>query len=290
MTVKSILCPYQGNESELAAVRAALQLAEDHLAGVRFLHVTPDPAADTYINGFDAFSTATYTTLLKEAEKSYAAKRKTAEKTIAKLAGQKLIPLRSHISLRPMAFAKFQPVVGSMDHFLRRFSSVSDVIVVGQGCVDDEALYNHALTVSLIQTDRPVLYIPKNKKDTPLLWRRTCLAWDGTLEASRALYNSLPLIRAGSEIHILSVVEHGKNINTKELEDYLRLHGFVPKSHILHCKDRNIGEALRAKALKLKADIFIMGAYHHSRLGEMLWGGVTDYMLSHTRTPLLLSH
>ena len=38
------------------------------------------------------------------------------------------------------------------------------------------------------------------------------------------------------------------------------------------------------------ADLIVMGAYGHSRLREMVLGGVTRHMLQHMTVPVFMSH
>jgi nucleotide-binding universal stress UspA family protein len=40
----------------------------------------------------------------------------------------------------------------------------------------------------------------------------------------------------------------------------------------------------------LGADMLVMGAYAHSPLREMIFGGVTRYMLDHADLPVLMRH
>jgi nucleotide-binding universal stress UspA family protein len=47
-----------------------------------------------------------------------------------------------------------------------------------------------------------------------------------------------------------------------------------------------IGEYLRTQS----ADLLVMGGYSHSRLREVILGGVTRHMLTHPPVPVLMSH
>jgi nucleotide-binding universal stress UspA family protein len=38
------------------------------------------------------------------------------------------------------------------------------------------------------------------------------------------------------------------------------------------------------------ADLLVMGGYGHSRLGELVLGGVTRHVLTHAHLPVLLAH
>jgi nucleotide-binding universal stress UspA family protein len=51
-----------------------------------------------------------------------------------------------------------------------------------------------------------------------------------------------------------------------------------------------IGQTLLAKADALGADLIVMGAYTHSRLRQLIMGGVTRHLLHGATVPLLLCH
>ena len=50
------------------------------------------------------------------------------------------------------------------------------------------------------------------------------------------------------------------------------------------------GETLLSEAHELDADLLVMGAYAHSPLREMVFGGVTRFMLAHADLPILMRH
>ncbi len=51
-----------------------------------------------------------------------------------------------------------------------------------------------------------------------------------------------------------------------------------------------IGELLLDAARDESADLLVMGAYGHARLREILLGGVTAHVLTHTDIATLLAH
>jgi len=54
---------------------------------------------------------------------------------------------------------------------------------------------------------------------------------------------------------------------------------------------RSIGDSLLSTAGAIDAGLVVMGAYSHSRLREMLLGGVTRHMLQNAASrPVLLAH
>ena len=56
--------------------------------------------------------------------------------------------------------------------------------------------------------------------------------------------------------------------------------------------DRRIAfrQGSAAKVHQLEADMLVMGGYIRNRLLELLFGGVTRYMLGHADIPLLMRH
>lgn len=45
-----------------------------------------------------------------------------------------------------------------------------------------------------------------------------------------------------------------------------------------------------AAAARVGAGLLVMGAYSHTRLREMVLGGVTQHVLHHAPIPVLLAH
>jgi nucleotide-binding universal stress UspA family protein len=52
----------------------------------------------------------------------------------------------------------------------------------------------------------------------------------------------------------------------------------------------SIAGRLQAEAHDAGADLLVMGAYSHSRLREIVFGGVTEDVLTGGRMPVVLAH
>jgi nucleotide-binding universal stress UspA family protein len=50
------------------------------------------------------------------------------------------------------------------------------------------------------------------------------------------------------------------------------------------------GAALAAAAQEAGCDLVVMGGYGHSRVREMILGGVTRHMMTSAAVPVLMSH
>jgi nucleotide-binding universal stress UspA family protein len=50
-----------------------------------------------------------------------------------------------------------------------------------------------------------------------------------------------------------------------------------------------VGAGLLAAAQEFGADLLAMGAYSHSRLRQLLLGGVTRHVMEHARLPIMMN-
>ena len=70
----------------------------------------------------------------------------------------------------------------------------------------------------------------------------------------------------------------------------LRRHGLTVHFHGVDEPDGDAGEVLLAQAAAHAADLLVMGAYGHTRLREMVFGGATRHVLRETTLPVLFGN
>lgn len=134
----------------------------------------------------------------------------------------------------------------------------------------------------------PVLAVPRG---TPMLAfdRPVLVAWDGGHESANALRAAVPLLARASAVHLLTVREKDGSFPAADAACYLSRHGIHAETHE---KDRNgsIAFTIEEVAREVGAGLIVMGLYGHSRLRELLMGGVSREMLDRSQIPLLLAH
>ncbi len=117
------------------------------------------------------------------------------------------------------------------------------------------------------------------------------VAWNGSVEAIRALHAALPLLREARRVVLLL----GKRKELMEplpqfpLEDWCAAH--LP--HVEYApldETPGDGPAILAAAHAASAQLLVMGAYGRSRFSEWVLGGVTRHILEHADLPLLMRH
>jgi nucleotide-binding universal stress UspA family protein len=170
----------------------------------------------------------------------------------------------------------------------------ADLTVVGQGlelkdAPGELALLPEELTLGV---GRPVLIVPRYGA-FERVGERVLIAWNGSREATRAVHDALPILRRATQVTVLSIdPDGGQQPRTPGADIALHLarHGIAAEAASMPSLEIGVGDALLSRAADLGADLIVMGAYGHSRVREMVLGGVTRHLLQHMTVPVLMSH
>ena len=101
----------------------------------------------------------------------------------------------------------------------------------------------------------------------------------------------MPFLRGAASVTILTVAEHaGGPAPAGELESYLAWNGIAATTTVIHAPNSHAGEELLGQVRKTGADLLVMGAYTHSRLRQLIMGGVTRHVISHAPLHVLMCH
>lgn len=143
----------------------------------------------------------------------------------------------------------------------------------------------------MLNAARPVLIVPyagvHERFDGHAL-----VAWDGSLEASRALGNALPLLQHASAVTVVQYDTAGTGelaAQAGQLTAWLGRHGIKADVHEQRIAI-DAGNALLSAAADLHADLLVMGGYGHTRFRELVLGGATRTVLDTMTLPVLMSH
>jgi nucleotide-binding universal stress UspA family protein len=144
-----------------------------------------------------------------------------------------------------------------------------------------------------LHTARPVLVVPPNYAGAPLL-EHIAVGWDGSEHALRAISAAIPLMQRAAAVKLILVNPnpvldlHGQEPGA-DMALYLARHG-IPVEVLVQQIDRHPGEVILQLAQDQGCGMIVAGAYAHSRLRELILGGVTRTLLSRSPLPLLLAH
>jgi nucleotide-binding universal stress UspA family protein len=147
----------------------------------------------------------------------------------------------------------------------------------------------------LFGSGRHLFLVPDERPSPPASgFNRVLIAWNGSREAARALAESLPYLHRAKEV-IAVVIEEARSSGERPLTgadaiNHLKHHGIDASLSRIEPSNRGVGSTLMAEAQRREADLLVMGGYGHSRLREMLLGGVTYELLHECPVPLLIAH
>lgn len=100
---------------------------------------------------------------------------------------------------------------------------------------------------------------------------RLVVAWNGSLEAARAVAGAMPLFHKAKRVPVFSALEEGESTEPDlELIDWLEWHGINAVLLRPGSVASSIGAELLKTAAHQSATLVVMGAYTHRRLRQML--------------------
>jgi nucleotide-binding universal stress UspA family protein len=147
----------------------------------------------------------------------------------------------------------------------------------------------------IMNSGRPVLVVPY-AGTFERVGKRVLVAWDASVEATRAIAGAMPLLERADLVQVAvfnprtGFGEHGEQPGA-DIALFLARHGVkVEVSQQRAGSDIDIGNALLSHAADFGADLIVMGGYGHSRIREVILGGVTHTILRSMTVPVLMSH
>jgi len=146
----------------------------------------------------------------------------------------------------------------------------------------------------LFHAGRPALVAPPGWSGGGL-GKTVAIAWDASREATRALAEARPFLAAAAHAVVLTVdakpkaFGHGDHPGLN-IAAHLERRGVKVSVKNLASGPRSVSQSLCVAAQDVGADLMVMGAYGHSRLREMVFGGATRELLESAPLPLLMAH
>lgn len=137
------------------------------------------------------------------------------------------------------------------------------------------------LDALLYDAGRPVLVTPQGGPSVSS-FRKVLVSWNGSREAARAAFDALPFIVEADSTEIL-VIDPPDDPEAEEagaaIAAALARHGARVSVHTEDSSGASIDTVIRNRVAETGADLLVMGAYSHSWLRQLLFGGVTRTVL-----------
>lgn len=288
MAFKKILCVLCGGDGDVAALETAFAVAKPQDGHVAGLFVRNDPREAVPMMG-EGVSGSLVEQIVEIAD------RDSAER--AGGARQRFEGVRTRFGAAPAAAApgpgglsaSWTEAVGNIEEVPVRAARLADLTVFPRVGIEQESYATMMLEAVLMGSGRPVLIAPAQAPAS--VGRKVAVCWNGTAESARAVALAMGVIGIADEVHVLSA-DSGKTKGgmAEGLVEALGWHGVRAVAHGVRPDHEPVGAALLRAAGEAGCDLMVMGGYGHSRLREMILGGVTRHVLNHATLPVLMAH
>jgi nucleotide-binding universal stress UspA family protein len=290
MAIRIILARLTGTATENSVLNGALALAKPFGGHIDALFVTPDPR--TAINVADSGMFAgVYESLLSTLEEQAADQTRKIRKQFEKWRETNDVVAGEMMEGAQRPSAQWHEAIGDETQLLTHAARLSDITVMPRPMNRFEDRMDPTLEAALLGTGRPVLLVPRTAHFN-LDLSNVLIAWNDSPEAARAVSAAMPLLKVAGKVTVVTAAEGTIDTAAAEsLVEYLNKHG-VPGMVFRDTRGKSnpVESLLLAAAKKSDANLLVMGAYTHSRLRELVFGGVTRHMLAHAPIPILMSH
>jgi nucleotide-binding universal stress UspA family protein len=175
---------------------------------------------------------------------------------------------------------------------LAQYARCSDLTLVPVR--PDDSGTENIIDTLLFGSGRPVLLCPEHRvAELRPDFEKVMIAWDHSACAARAIGDALPILQAAAVVRVVTVTDDATGTVQRsgmDLVDHLREHGIHASFEATKESGSSVGKVLGTWAQSNDIDAIVMGAYHHSRLNEVIWGGVTKTVIGQPPCWTIMSH
>jgi len=288
VAVRVILAPLSGMESDRSSLKTAIALAERHGAHIDAVFVKADPLEAAPMIG-EAGSGLVVEQVMRAAEKEIETRAGNARATFDEIVGSSGLALREEPGETGTPSIAFRLATGREDTVVAELGRLSDLVVLpNQAKATSDIQAAVTLEGALMASARPVLVSSTSGGPAGA---RIAIAWNGGVEAAHSVFAALPFLALADDVAVVSATTAKSRANNAEaLVRYLGWHGVRASAHQIEPGDQPVGGAILDVAGQFNADLLVMGGYGHSRMRELIFGGVTRYALSHATIAVLMTH
>ncbi|WP_170921008.1 universal stress protein [Enhydrobacter aerosaccus] len=186
-----------------------------------------------------------------------------------------------------------QTLDGAVDRVVARRARCADLTVLGQASPEMPGSTPPDLPeVVALSSGRPTLVVPYVEIRQPI-GENVLLCWNSSRESARAASDALPVLKTAKKVTVLafrSGQEEDDETDVKAACEWLGRHGVKAAPSDEAAGDVDIGDLVLSRAADLDADLIVMGVYGHTRVREMVLGGVSRTLLRSMTVPVLMAH
>jgi len=287
MAIRKLLLPLTGTAAGEAAMTTALMIARRWNAHVTALHVRVDSRDVAPLAG-EGLSGAMIEEMMSATEKESSDRAHAVRSMFERFVTSQNVAVAEARFGLDHATASFAAVTGREEDIVAQQARLADLTVVPHPDAGEDVSSSDALHAVLFDSGRPVLIAPQATPTS--VGTRVCLAWNGTAESASSVLAAMPWMQGADAVRILSAEGYQRRgPGAPDLAAYLSLHGVNADIVMFRSVGGSVGGGLLAAAKEFGCDLLSMGAYSHSRLRQLILGGVTRHVLENATLPVMMN-
>lgn len=287
MAICKLLLPLTGTAAGEAALTTSLMIARLWNAHVLALHVRVDSRDVAPLAG-EGLSGAMIEEMMSATEKESGERAQAVRAMFERFVARHDVVVSEARPGAGHATAAFAAVTGREEDIVAQQARLADLTVVPHPDAGEDVSSSDALHAVLFDSGRPVLISPQVAPTT--IGTRVCLAWNGTAESASSALAAVPWMQRAEAVRILSADGYQRRgPGAPDLAAYLALHGINADVEMFQSVGNSVGAGLLAAARRFDCDLLSMGAYSHSRLRQLILGGVTRHVLERANLPVMMN-
>ncbi|HKX09089.1 MAG TPA: universal stress protein [Stellaceae bacterium] len=294
MSIHAILYAASGGSAGQGAAELACRLARRFEAHVEGFHVRADPSQAVLAFG-DGFGSPVVGDMIERTAQEEGDAAARAKQQFDQAIASHKLTLRSEppalepgAAVTPQATAAWREETGFTGDLLPQRARLFDLVVLGRSDRVVDKPHTDVLEDTLMHCGRPVLLAPA--KPPKELGVSVAIAWNGSVEAARAVSGALPFLRQAKAVTVLTAGAADASVGAA-LVEALAWRGIAATiRHVTPVHGVAEGQQLLAAARDENADMLVMGGYGKAPWREMLLGGTTREVVGTSLLPILIAH
>lgn len=288
MSIAKILVPLTGSEKDRVSLDTTFALSKRLDAFVDAVFIGADSRDALPVSDM-ALSPEVIQEILDAAEAVRKETAKAAREAFSSSAARWDAKIVRYPERRTGITAGYRERTGHMREILREEAPLSDLVVFPNMIGEDTDNTRQALTDVLVRCSRPILLCAERTSLT--VGRSVLVGWDGRDAAAQALVAAVPILEKAEAVQLATVRPTANpKYSLDSAKEYLALHDVKACETVVVEPTNNIAEELLETARASGYDLLVCGGFGHSQVLETIFGGTTDYLLSHSEIPIFLAH
>jgi nucleotide-binding universal stress UspA family protein len=279
MAFKNLLVHIDDGKGCAARLDAAIGLAVAHEAHLTAVYVISEPSPATFAGGYLPLE------MLETLQRGAREQADAALERFTDAARRNAISFEARVD---------RVLYTAVADALATNARYADLAILGQADPDDGELPSYLPEEVTLASGRPTLVVPY-VGPAATLGQRVTIAWDASREAARAVNDALPFLERAATVGVVSVnpsdqpFRHGEQPGA-DIALHLARRGIKVEVQRIDSRDVDVPNTILSHLADQGSDLLVMGAYGHSRLRELVLGGVTRTILRTMTVPVLMAH